>query len=212
MRLYHCPEARSMRVLWLLEEMGLDFELVELDFSMESLRAPEYLEISPLGRVPCLVDGTTRVFESGAIIQYLCEAYDDVSAPCGRLHRGPGDPERVEWLQWLHYAETVAVHGASLVQQSVFVKPEDRSTVVQKLESRRLIKALEVIDLHLADRDFLLESGFSAVDVAVGYSVHLGAKFVSLDDLPRVTDYYGRLRERPAFQRSRGSRKKRTGS
>mgnify|MGYP006304984097 FL=1 len=201
-----------MRVLWLLEEMGLDFELVELDFSMESLRAPEYLEISPLGRVPCLVDGTTRVFESGAILQYLCETYDDVSAPCGLLHRGPGDPERVEWLQWLHYAETVAVHGASLVQQSVFVKPEDRSPVVQKLESRRLLKALEVIDLHLADRDFLLASGFSAVDVAVGYSVHLGAKFVSLDELPRVTDYYARLRERPAFQRSRGSRKKRTGS
>ncbi|MEE4360733.1 MAG: glutathione S-transferase family protein [Pseudomonadales bacterium] len=206
-RLYHCPEARSMRVLWLLEEMGLDFELEELDFSMASLRRPEYLEISPLGRVPCLVDGTTRIFESGAIIQYLCETYDDVSQPCGRLHRGPGDPERVEWLQWLHYAETIAVHGASLVQQNVFIRPEDRSPVVRKLESRRLEKSLEVIDARLEGRDWLLASGFSAVDVAVGYSVHLGQQFVSLDPAPRVAAYYARLCDRPAFQRSRGSRK-----
>ena len=66
--LYHCPEARSMRALWILEEMGLPFELHELDFSMASLRDPAFLAVSPLGRVPCLVDGDTRVFESGAII------------------------------------------------------------------------------------------------------------------------------------------------
>ena len=195
--LYHCAGARSMRTLWLLHELGLSFDLVTLPFSMDALRAPAYLEISPLGRVPCLVDDDLRLFESGAICQYLCETYDD-----GSLHRPPGHPERVAWLQWLHFAETIAVHGASLVQQRIFIAPEQRSEVVQKLESRRLHKALEVLDRHLSDRDYLLTSGFSAVDTAVGYSVHLATELIGIDALAAVTDYYGRLHARPAFQRA----------
>ena len=205
--LYHCPEARSQRSLWLLEELGLEFELVELPFSQKVLRGPEYLAIHPLGRVPCLVDGDLTLFESGAITQYLCETYDD-----GTLHRGPGHPERWQWLQWVHYAETMAVHGASMVQQTVIIAPESRSPVVQKLESRRLEKAMGVIDDRLADRDWLLASGFSAADVSVGYSIHLGQQFISIDGLPRVVDYYQRIKARPAFQRSLGSRKQRNPS
>lgn len=200
MKLYHCNGARSMRSLWLLNEMGVPFELVELPFSMEGLRTPEYLSISPLGRVPCLVDGDTVVFESGAITQYLCETHDVKG-----LGRAPGDPERAEWLVWLHYAETMAVHGASLVQQKVFIAKPDRSPVVQKLESRRLEKALEVIDRHLADRDYLLKSGFSAVDTNVGYSVHLAKGFVPIDPFPNVVAYYERLSARPAFQKAAAS-------
>ena len=158
---------------------------------------PEYLAIHPLGRVPCLVDDGQTIFESGAIAQYLCEKYD-----AGRLGRGPDHSERYEWLQWIHYAETVAVHGASLVQQSVFIPEEQRSPIVQKLESRRLEKAVEVLDNHLKDRDYLLASGFSAADVNVGYSIHLGDQFVSLDAFPTAMEYYARLRERPAFQAS----------
>ncbi|MEP2861858.1 glutathione S-transferase N-terminal domain-containing protein, partial [Parvibaculum sp.] len=119
--LYHCNGSRSMRSLWLLHEMGIEFELKELPFSMEGLRTPEYLSVSPLGRVPCLVDGDVSVFESGAIAQYLGEHYD----PESKLHRPAGHAERAEWLIWLHYAETMAVHGASLVQQKVFIAKED---------------------------------------------------------------------------------------
>ncbi len=195
--LYHCAGARSMRSLWLLHEMGLSFELKELPFSMAGLRTPEYLSISPLGRVPCLVDGEVKVFESGAITQYLCETY-----PASGLGRGPGDPERVDWLKWLHYAETMAVHGASLVQQKVFIAREERSPAVQNFESRRLAKAIEVVDQHLAvtGQDYLLETGFSAVDTNVGYSIHLGQGFIALDRWPHAVAYYDRLRARPAFQ------------
>lgn len=196
--LYHCPGSRSMRSLWLLHEMALPFKLVELPFDLKVLRGAEYLAIHPLGRVPCLVDEDRIVFESGAIAQYLCETYDDAE----RFGRGPRHPERPEWLQWIHYAETIAVHGASLVQQRVFVAPEERSPVIQKLESRRLEKALEVLDHHLADRPFLLRSGFSAVDTNVGYSVHLARGFISLDPFPVVSRYYATLAARPAFQAS----------
>lgn len=195
MHLYHCDGARSMRALWLLHELGLPFELTLLPFSMEALRTPAYLAISPLGRVPCLVDAGVAIFESGAITQYLCERYDPVG-----LGRAVDDPERTQWLIWLHYAETIAVHCANLVQQNVFIAPEQRSAVVIKLESRRLLKALEVIEQQLVDRDYLLTTGFSAVDVSVGYSVHLAHDFHSFDALPRVAAYYARLRARPAFQ------------
>ena len=85
----------------------------------------------------------------------MCETYDD-----GKLHRPPGHPERAEWLQWVHYAETIAVHSAALVQQQVFIAPDKRSEVVIKLESKRLEKALEVLDQNLASRDYVLRSGF----------------------------------------------------
>ena len=195
--LYHSPGTRSMRTLWLLGELGLAYKVVALGFSMEALRTPEYLAVSPLGRVPCLVDGELSLFESGAICQYLCETYDD-----GRLHRPPGHPERVAWLKWLHYAETIAVHGATLVQQKVFIAPAERSQVVQKLESRRLFKALEVLDRHLNGREYLLDSGFSAVDTAIGYSVHLSRELIDAARLAVLDDYYQRLSARPAFQRA----------
>ena len=193
--LYHVKNARSARTLWLLNELGLQFDVVEMAFSMEALRTPEYLAISPLGRVPCLVDGDLTIFESGAICQYLCENYDDDD----RLHRPPGHLERVEWLQWLHYAETIAVHCAALIQQRVFISTENRSPVVIKLESKRLEKSLEVLDTHLAGRDYLLKSGFSAVDTAVGYSVRLGYQLHDVPSLPNLASYYERCRKRESF-------------
>ena len=195
--LHHVANARSARSLWLLYELGLEFELNQIEFTMAALRTPEYLAISPLGRVPCLVDGDITLIESGAICQYLCENYDD-----GTFHRPVGHAERTEWLQWLHYAETIAVHGASLVQQKVFIQPEQRSEVVTKLESRRLEKALEVLDNHLGDRDYLLKSGFSAVDTAVCYSVHLGYDMHDVRGLNNLEAYYQRCKERPAFQKT----------
>ncbi len=196
--LYHCKGARSTRSLWLLNELGLDFELVEMPLNPRELRKPEYLAISPLGRVPALIDGDTRVFESGAICQYLCEMYDSE----GKLGRGPGDAEHVEWLEWLHFAETVAAHASNLVQQNFFIAEPDRSAVAIKLETRRLQKAYEVLDDQVEGREYLLRSGFSAVDTSVGISVHLGRNFVPTDDYSNLTAYYERCAARPAFQKS----------
>ena len=202
--LYHVPGSRSMRSLWLLHELarnvGLAFDVKTLAFDLKVLRSPEYLAVHPLGRVPCLVDDGRVLFESGAICQYLCERYDD-----GRLLRAPDHPERASWLQWVHFAETMGVHGASLVQQSVFIAPAERSPAVKNLESKRLEKTLGVIDRVLADRDYLLTSGFSAADTMVGYSVHLAKGFVSIEPFRNVAAYYARLGERAAFQAARGS-------
>ena len=197
MRLYHCAGARSMRSLWLLYEMGVEFELETLEFSMESLRTPDYLSVSPLGRVPCLVDKEVKLFESGAICQYLCENYDD-----GRLYRAPGSRDRIKWLQWIHYAETIAVHGAALVQQKVFIAPEKRSDVVQKLESRRLFLSIKMLEPILSEQKYLLGDSFTAVDTGIGYSIHLAKQFIDTSVLTAVDAYYERLISRDAFHRA----------
>ena len=197
LKLFHCHEARSMRSLWLINELKLDVEVVLFSFG-RALRSDDYLSRHPLGRVPCLEDGELTLFESGAIAEYLCETYDK-----GVLWRAPGDKERPEWLQWIHYAETMAVHAASLTQQAIAISdPALRSPTVQKLETRRLEKAIEVLENQLTDRDYLLASGFSAADVGVGYSLHVGRLFTDIEAFPHVAAYYQRLSSREAFKQS----------
>jgi glutathione S-transferase len=186
-----------MRSLWLLHELQIPFELVEMPFDLKVMRSAEYLSVHPLGRVPCLVDGDFRLFESGAIAEYLCERHPE--AGLGRL---AGDSERYEWLQWVHYGETIAVHAASLVQQRYFIAPAERSAVIAKLEGRRLEKAVQVLETELTDRDFLLRTGFSAADIGVGYSVHLASRLIALAQFAGVSRYLERLRARPAFKAS----------
>jgi len=197
LKLYHCAETRSMRSLWLLNELQIPFELIDMPFDLSVMRSADYLAVHPLGRVPCIVDGDFRLFESGAIAEYLCERY-----PAAGLGRLAEDAERYEWLQWIHYSETVAVHAATLVQQRFFIASADRSAVVVKLEGRRLEKTVEVLQASLGERHYLLRSGFSAADIGVGYSLHLADRLITLAKFPRVLQYLERLRARPAFQAS----------
>lgn len=195
-RLHHVPQARSFRTLWLLEEMGLRFEVVGHSFFDRSLRDPDYLALSPAGRVPALeIDGQV-LFESGAITEYLTETRPGL-APA------PKSAERADWLEWLHFAETIGQHLAALTQQHIVLR-EDwmRSPAVMKLEARRLEKVLEVVEAVTARHEYLLPSGFSAVDTNVGYGVIVAARFVPAGLLPAVDAYRARLQERPAFQRA----------
>lgn len=192
-RLHHVPQARSFRILWLLEELGLSYDLVEYSFFDKSLRSEAYVNISPAGRVPALEFEGRAIFESGAITQVLCEAK-------GALTGLPG--ERVDWLEWLHYGETIAAHIANLTQHHIVLREDHmRSPTVMRLEAARLAKTLEVVDRGLAG-PYLLGSGFSAVDVAVSYGALIGQRFVALDGFARLRDWLARLTERPAFQRA----------
>ncbi|MCR8723549.1 glutathione S-transferase family protein [Frigidibacter sp. ROC022] len=193
-RLHHIPQARSFRTLWLLEEMGLEFEVVEHSIFDRSLRDPDYLALSPAGRVPALeIDGLV-LFESGAITEYLCETRPGF-APA------PGAAGRADWLEWLHFAETIGQHCANLTQNHIVLR-EDwmRSPTLMKLEARRLAACLAVVDKAVARQDWLLPGGFSAVDTNVGYGIEVARRFVELT--PAVQDYRARYRERPAFARA----------
>lgn len=195
--LWHVPQARSMRVLWLLYEIGCPFRLHELSFFDRSLREPPFSDIHPAGRVPALqVDGVT-LHESGACIEYLCET----RAPS--LWRAPGEAGRPRWLDWLHYAETLGQHIANLTQHHIVLREAQmRSATVMRLEAARLSRALSLVEQAVSDQQWLMRTGFSGVDCAVGYSVHAASRFVRLDDRPALAAYLARCEARPAFRKA----------
>lgn len=195
--LHHAHEARSMRVLWMLEELGVPYDVVLHNFFDKSLRSPDYLAINPAARVPALeIDGQV-ICESGASIEYLCELFPEKG-----LGRPAGDPERMAWLDMLHYAESIGQHVANLTQAHIVLyKPDMRSPTQMNLEARRLLKVLGRLEDRLSDgREFVMKSGFSGADCAVGYGVDVARRFVAFDALPRVAAYRDRVVSRPAFK------------
>lgn len=199
--LHHCPQSRSMRTLWLLNELEEDFRIVIHPFD-KSLRRPEYLSLSPAGRVPALEIEGERMFETGAITEYLCERFSP-----DRLGRGVGSPDRMAWLVWVHFAETISQHAAALTQQHVVLYEDDmRSPVVMKLEAARIAKCYDALEARLStpveNRDYLLTSGFSAADISVGQAIYMARHFAPLDAHPEVSNWYDRITDRPAFQAS----------
>lgn len=194
--LHHVPGARSFRVAWLLEELGLPYELTAYDLADGSLRSPEFLARSPAGKVPALdIDGTT-LFESGAIVQVLTERE-------GRLAPKPGEGERAAFLEWLHFAETQATFIQNLNMQHVIIQPESaRSPVTIKLETKRLAITARALETRLTGREHILDSGFSAADCMFGFNVRALTHFLPADDYPRITAWWARMKARPACARA----------
>lgn len=199
--LHHCAQTRSMRTLWLLNELEVDFQVRFYAFD-RSLRDPAYLSLSPAGRVPALEIDGERMFETGAITEYLCERYSP-----DRMGRSVGSPDRMAWLVWVHFAETVSQHAAALTQQHVALREDHmRSPIVMKLEAARVAKCYDAIEARLStpveNRDYLLTSGFSAADISVGQAVYMSRYFVKLDGHPALAAWYERITERESFVQS----------
>ena len=195
MRLHHVPMSRSFRVLWLLEELGLEAELVMHSIRKGTMRAPEVLTITPAGRAPALEIDGDEIIESGAILESLCERYPG-------LGRAPGDAERVAYLERLWFAETMAGLIEQLNMNHVFLRdPAQASPLVIKLLTGRLRNTVAAMDGMLA-QDWLLPQGFSAADVMFGFNLRAVPYFVRLDPWPRLQAYKARMEARPAFQRA----------
>lgn len=198
-RLHHIAASRSFRTLWLLSEMALEFQIVPYSITDGSLRSPDYMAKSLAGRVPALDIDATTLFESGAILEYLCE-----TRPHAGLGRLAGDPERGKFLEWLHFAETQAHLIANLNLQHLFLKdPAHASPTVLKIETARLAGTLRAMDRALNGRDWLLASGFSAVDTMFGYNLFAAPYFVRLAGFPNLLGYIDRITKRPAYQAAR---------
>lgn len=196
-KLHSIAGSRSFRVLWLLHELGEEVEIQPYQITDGTLHTDEFKAISPARRVPALdVDGRTMV-ESGATLQYLCETRQGHD-----LMPDITDPERADWLQWLHYAETVGCCIQNLNMQHLFLpKPEMRSLTVMGLETKRLAVSLKGMERVLADgREYLLTSGFSAADVMMGFTLEAGRHYVRFDGFPHLAAYLDRLKARPAYQ------------
>lgn len=198
MKLYHCPQTRSIRIYWLLEELGVPYELVRLDFTPASLKDPEYLKVNPLGKIPTIQDGDLTMFESGAILEYILEKYGK-----GRLAPAPGAPARGPFLQWVHFAEATAMPPlADIAQHSLFKPESERLPAVVADARNKLAAVLDVLEKALAGKQYLLGAEFSAADIMMGYSLLLTKWFGLLSDTyPNVVAYLQRLEQRPALQK-----------
>ncbi len=196
--LHHCVSARSFRPLWLLEEMGQPYALCMLPFPPRALARP-FLQDNPLGTVPLLVDGHTRMTESAAMCQYLAARHSP-----GALDIAVNDPAYGAYLNWLHMGEATLTFPQTLVLRYAHFEPaERRLPQVAEDYSRWFLSRLKVVDAALQQQDFLCAGRFTAADVSVGYALLL-AQHLGL--APRFAEqthnYWQRLQQRPAFQRA----------
>src|SRR4051812_12935759 len=201
--LYHCDGARSFRPLWMLEELGLPYELKMLPFPPRVL-AREYLALNPLGTVPLLLDGETRMTESAAICQYLCAR----SAPT-LLQVDPSEADFGAFLNFLHFGEATLTFPQTLVLRYSRFEPEQkRQPVVAEDYTKWFLARLRTLEPRLAAQPFLCAGRFTAADVSVGYALLL-AQHLGLDDrfTPAVQAYWQRLQHREGYVRAMRSQR-----
>lgn len=199
--LHHCSDARSFRPLWALEELELPYELRMLPFPPRVLAKP-YLAENPLGTIPLLVDGETRMTESAAMIEYLSRRHGQ-----GRLAVEPDEPGFGAYLNGLHYGEATLTFPQTLVLRYTRLEPpERRQPQVADAYGKWFLARLKGLDAALERSDFYTADRFTGADISVGYALLL-ARTLGLDaQFPeRVSAYWERLRARPGFKRAKAA-------
>lgn len=193
--LYHCVDARSFRVLWALEEMGLPYRLHMLPFPPR-VRRPEYLELNPLGTIPLLIDGEVRMTESAAIPQYLATRYGP-----SPLAVAADEADYGLWLDWLHRGEATLTFPLTLVLRYTQLEPETRRLQQAADDyAQWFFSRLRHLTRALGDRDWLCAGRFTMADLSVGYAL-LFARTLDLHHRfsPEIQAYWERLSNRQAF-------------
>lgn len=196
--LYHCMSARSFRPLWMLEELGLPYELRMLPFPPRVL-ARSYLGLNPLGTVPLMTDGRTRMTESAAICQYLCA----LSTPTP-LQVEPTEDDYGAYLNYLHFGEATLTFPETLVLRYARFEPElRRLPTVAEDYGKWFLARLRTLEPLLAQQEHLCAGRFTTADVSVGYALmlaqHLG---VASRFTPGVQAYWERLQQREGHRRA----------
>jgi glutathione S-transferase len=208
---HHLNNSRSQRILWLLEELGLDYEIKKYQRDPKTMLAPPELRaVHPLGKSPVIQDGDTIVAESGAIIEYLVGRYGN-----GRLQPALGTPERLRYTYFLHYAEGSAMPPLLLklvfdrvesAPAPFFVRPIARAIATKVKEGLilpQLRKHLAFMEGELANRDWFAGSEFSAADIQLSFPLEAAASRAGLDaKYPKLNAFLARIHARPAYQRA----------
>jgi glutathione S-transferase len=198
MKLWHCHNARSLRPLWALEEMGFDYEVVELPFPPRVFQK-DYLGVNALGTVPYFTDGDATMTESSGICHYLVERY-------GRHEFGlkPDHVEYADYINWLFHSDATLTFPQAIVMRYRLLEPEERRLPQAADDyARWYIARLRRLDAHLLNRKYLCDGRFTIADICVGYALYLG-RVLGLDRQyqPQTTGYLSRLMERPAFKKT----------
>jgi len=197
MKVYFAPQSRAVRTVWLLEEIGLPYELEKFQLGQKEMRSPDYMAINPNGRVPTLVDSDVTITESTAIAQYLSAKY----AP--NLTPSPDAPNFAYYLQWLHYAEGMIMPPINnYVVETILLPPERRNDEIAMRALKLINRTLLATEKHMKERKFLADY-FTIADTITGHAVIMARRFnADFSRLPNLSNYADRLEDRTAFQRA----------
>lgn len=213
---HHLNNSRSQRVLWLLEELGLDYDITHYQRDRETMLAPPALRrIHPLGKAPVITDDGVTLAETGAIVEYLVETYGGAEAAT-RLAPAPGTPERLRYTYWLHYAEGSAMPPLLLKlifdrieaggAMPFFVKPIARAIagkVKRGFIGPQITLHLDYLEAELEPRSWFAGPDFSAADIQMSFPLEAAVARGGLDgSRPRLIDFLARIHARPAYQRA----------
>ena len=208
---HHLNNSRSQRVLWLLEELGVPYEIRRYERDARTMLAPpELRQVHPLGKSPVITDGDVVLAESGAIVETLIEQHG-----AGRLAPAPGTPERLRYRYWLHYAEGSAMppllfklvfDQIAKAKMPFFAKPIAKAIVAKTMEAFILpnIKThLDFMEAELGRSRWFAGAEFSGADIQMSFPLEAAAARGGLNaSRPRLMAYLERIHARPAYQRA----------
>jgi glutathione S-transferase len=208
---HHLNNSRSQRVLWLLEELGLEYEVKRYERNRQTMLAPPELKaVHPLGKSPVIQDGELVLAESGAIVEYLADRYGG-----GKLARAADSPERFRYIYWLHYAEGSAMPPLLLklifdrvgaAPMPFFVKPivkRIRHSVMEAFIGPQIRLHLDYLESELGRHRWFVDDEFSAADIQMSFPLESAVARAGLNQSrPRLMDWLRRIHERPAYGRA----------
>lgn len=196
LKLYHAQLTRSIRIIWLLEELGIPYELATVAFKPPR---HSFEQATPAGKFPTLEDDGLVMFESGAILEYLTEKYGK-----GRLAPAVGTPDRAKYLQWVHFAEATAFPPiGDIARHTMFLPEADRIPQVAADGRVRAKNALDVLEKALNGKEYLVGNQLSGADIMMGYFL-MAARMLGCvgAEHPNIAAYWERLAARPGFQKA----------
>lgn len=189
MKLYWCPQSRSITALWMMEEAGMPYERELIDIRTGAQARPEFAAINPMMKVPALSDGAANVAESGAILAYVAER-----VPEAGLAPPVGDGKRGDYLRWLFFGPLIE---AAITQKVTGLEMASSTAGWGSYE-----RVTDVLEAGVTRGSWLLGERFSAADVLIGSNLNFGMMFKLIEPRPAFVAYVERCRQRPAFQRS----------
>jgi glutathione S-transferase len=193
---HHLNNSRSQRVLWLLEELGLDYEIKRYQRDPQTNLAPPALrDVHPLGKSPVLTDGEHTVHESGAIIDYIVRRHGG-----GQLAPVPGTDAHEQYLQWLHYAEGSAM--LPLMLKLYTSRLPDGGAALQPRISSELENHLGFMDRALDGTEWFVGGTFSAADIQLSFVPEIAQRLHTLESFPNLAAFVERIHARPAYHRA----------
>jgi glutathione S-transferase len=196
--LYHCDGARSFRPLWMLEEMGLAYELKMLPFPPRVF-AKDYLALNPLGTIPLMIDGETRMTESSGICHYLGIKYGPTP-----LMVDAADPAYGAFLNWMYFSDATLTFPQTLVLRYSQLEPEERrNPQVATDYANWFLGRLRAVEAAAAKGETLCAGRFTAADIVIGFALRLAESIGLAKDFgPNVAAYWARLQEREGYRRT----------